>query len=139
MSVVPDGAPEEPISKPDEAESFSDTNTDAESASCVDLSVASKSVKKKKIKETREFRDQQKQSEKRSRTAFSHSSGEGTVRIGNDVAQLIELESTTRDVPVSIPGVVINSSPILSEGDDVTTDTNALGVPSFFIHDGLDG
>ena len=49
-AVVPDGAPEEPISKPDEAESFSDTNTDAEDASCVDPSVASKSVKKKKKK-----------------------------------------------------------------------------------------
>jgi hypothetical protein len=131
-AVVPDGAPEEPISKPDEAESFSDTNTDAEDASCVDPSVASKSVKKKKIKETREFRDQQKQSEKRSRTAFSNSSGEEAVRIGNDVAQLVELEATTREVPVSIPGVVINSSPILSEGDDdVPTDTFALGVQSF--------
>ena len=130
-AVVPDGAPEEPISKPDEAESFSDTNTDAEDASCVDPSVASKSVKKKKIKETREFRDQQKQSEKRSRTAFSHSSGEEAVRIRNDVAQLVELGSTTREVPLSIPGVVSNSSPILSEGDDMPTDTIALEVPSF--------
>jgi hypothetical protein len=93
--VVPDGAPEDPISMPEEAESFSDTNSDADDASCVDPSAASKSVKKKKIKETREFRDQQKQSEKRSRTAFSQSSGEETVRIGNDVAQLVELESTT--------------------------------------------
>ena len=130
-AVVPDGAPEEPISKPDEAESFSDTNTDAEDASCVDPSVASKSVKKKKKKETREFRDQQKQSEKRSRTAFSHSSGEEAERIGNDVAQLVELGATTREVPVSILGVVINSSPILSEGDDKPTDTIALEVPSF--------
>ncbi len=130
-AVVPDGAPEDPISRPDEAESFYDTKTDAEDASCVDPSVASKSVKKKKIKETREFHDQKKQSEKRSRTAFSHSSGEEAVRIGNDVAQLVELGATTREVPDSIPGVVINSSPILSEGDDMPTDTVALGVQSF--------
>jgi hypothetical protein len=39
--------------------------------------------------------------------------------------------ATTREVPVSIPGVVINSSPILSDGDDMPTDTVALGVPSF--------
>ena len=62
--AIPDGAPEDPISNPDEAEPFSGTNTDTEDASCVDSSVASKSVRKKKIKETREFRDQQKKSEK---------------------------------------------------------------------------
>ncbi len=62
--VVPDKAPEHSISKPDGVESSSDTDADAEDTSCVDLSVVSKSVKKKKMKETREFRDQQKQSKK---------------------------------------------------------------------------
>ncbi len=38
-----------PISKPDGSESSSDTDADAEDTSCVDSSVASKSVKKKKI------------------------------------------------------------------------------------------
>jgi hypothetical protein len=126
--VVPDGAPEVPISRPDEAESFSDTNTDVEDVSCVDPSVTSKSVKKKKIKETREFQDEQKQSEKRIRTAFSHSSGEEAIKIENDIAQVVELGSPTREVPVLIPGVVINSSPILSEGNDVPTDTIPPGV-----------
>ena len=44
---------------------------------------------------------------------------------------MVELGATTREVPVSILGVVINSSPILSEGDDMPTDTIALEVPSF--------
>ncbi|XP_045023985.1 uncharacterized protein LOC123468971 [Daphnia magna] len=42
--VVFDKAPEDPISKPDEAESLSDTDSDAEDSSCVDSSVASYSV-----------------------------------------------------------------------------------------------
>jgi hypothetical protein len=57
--------------------------------------------------------------------------GEEAVRIGNDEAQLVELGSMTREVPVSIPGVVINSFLILSEGDDMPTDTIAIGVPFF--------
>jgi hypothetical protein len=63
-AVVLYKAPEDQISKPDGDESSSDTDADAEDTSCLSSSVASKSVKKKKMKETREFRDQQKQSKK---------------------------------------------------------------------------
>ncbi len=59
--VVLDGALEDPFSKPDGTEFSSDTDSDAEDTYCVCSSVTSKSVKKKKIKHTREFRDQQKQ------------------------------------------------------------------------------
>jgi hypothetical protein len=55
--VVLDGAPEDPISKPDGTESSSDTDADAEDTNCVGSSSASKSVKKKKMKQTREFLD----------------------------------------------------------------------------------
>jgi hypothetical protein len=58
--IVLDGAPEDPISNPDGTESSSDTDADAEDTNCVGSSIASKSVKKKKMKQTREFRDQQK-------------------------------------------------------------------------------
>jgi hypothetical protein len=128
--VVLDGAPEDPISKPDGTESSSDTDSDAEDTNCVGSSVASKSVKKKKIKHTREFRDHQKQSKKRSRTASSSGSGEVAEEIVSGVAQLVELGSPTREVPVSIPGVDINSFPALSGGNDVPPAPNAPGVPS---------
>ncbi|KAK4030432.1 hypothetical protein OUZ56_023499 [Daphnia magna] len=106
--VVFDKAPEDPISKPDEAESLSDTDSDAEDTSCVDSSVASYSVRKKKMKETREFRDQQKQSKKRSRTASSHSPVEEAEEIETGVARLVELGSPTREVSVSIPDQMDN-------------------------------
>ncbi|KAK4030460.1 hypothetical protein OUZ56_023605 [Daphnia magna] len=128
--VVFDKAPEDPISKPDEAESLSDTDSDAEDTSCVDSSVVSYSVRKKKMKETREFRDQQKQSKKRSRTASSHSPVEEAEEIESDVARLVELGSPTREVSVSIPGVDTNSFPTFMGGDDVPPDTIAPGVPS---------
>ncbi|EFX69571.1 hypothetical protein DAPPUDRAFT_258380 [Daphnia pulex] len=50
--VILDGAPEDPISKPDGTESSSGTDSDAEDTNCVGSSVASKSVKKKKMKQT---------------------------------------------------------------------------------------
>ncbi|KAK4030452.1 hypothetical protein OUZ56_023546 [Daphnia magna] len=129
--VVFDKAPEDPISKPDEAESLSDTDSDAEDTSCVDSSVASYSVRKKKMKETREFRDQQKQSKKRSRTASSHSPVEEAEEIESDVARLVELGSPTLEVSGSIPSVDTNSFPTLSGGgDDVPADTIAPRVPS---------
>ncbi|KAI9550752.1 hypothetical protein GHT06_004945 [Daphnia sinensis] len=110
--VVLNKAPEDPISKPVEAESLSDTDSNAEDTSCVDSSVASKWVRKKKMKETREFRDQQKQSKKRT-------------------PRLVEPGSPTREVPGSLPGVDTNSSPIvLGGGDEVPPDTFASGVPS---------
>ncbi|KZR96929.1 Uncharacterized protein APZ42_008463 [Daphnia magna] len=129
-AVVFKKAPEDPILKPDEAESLFDTDADAEGTSCVDSSVASYSVRKKKMKETREFRDQQKQSKKRSRTASSHSPVEEAEEIESDVACLVELGAPTREVPVSIPGVDTISFPTLSEGDDVPPDTIAPGVPA---------
>ncbi|EFX64271.1 hypothetical protein DAPPUDRAFT_118331 [Daphnia pulex] len=128
--VVLDGAPEDPISKPDGTESSSDTDADAEDTNCVGSSVASKLVKKKKMKQTREFRDQQKQSKKRSRTASSCGSGEVAEEIESGVAQMVELGSPTREVPVSIPGVDINSFPALSGGNDVPPAPISPGVPS---------
>ena len=128
--VVLDGAPEDPISKPDGTESSSDTDADAEDTNCVGSSVASKLVKKKKMKQTREFRDQQKQSKKRSRTASFSRSGEVAEEIESGVAQLVELGSPTREVPVSIPGVDINSFPALSGGNDVPPAPISPGVPS---------
>lgn len=127
--VVLDGAPEDPISNPDGTESSSDTDADAEDTNCVGSSIASKSVKKKKMKQTREFRDQQKQSKKRSRTASSSGSGEVAEEIESGVAQLVELESPTQEVPVSIPGVDINSFPALSGGNDVPPAPISPGVP----------
>ncbi|KAI9550943.1 hypothetical protein GHT06_004471 [Daphnia sinensis] len=119
--VVLNKAPEDPISKPVEAESLSDTDSNAEDTSCVDSSVASKSVRKKKMKETREFRDQQKQSKK----------GLEPEEIESNVARLVEPGSPTREVPGSLPGVDTNSSPIvLGGGDEVPPDTFASGVPS---------
>jgi hypothetical protein len=128
--VVFDKAPEDPISKPNEAESISDTDADAEDTNCVDSSVASYSVRKTKMKETREFRDQQKQSKKRrSRSASSHSPIEKAGEIESDVARLVELGSPTPEVQVSIPGVDTISFPTFSEGGDVPLDTIAPGVP----------
>ncbi|EFX67511.1 hypothetical protein DAPPUDRAFT_115396 [Daphnia pulex] len=72
--VILDGAPEDPISKPDGTESSSGTDSDAEDTNCV--------------------------------------------------AQLVELGSPTREVPVSILGVDINSFP------DDPPDPIATGVPS---------
>jgi hypothetical protein len=138
--VVLDGAPEDPISKPDGTESSSDTDSDAEDTNCVGSSVASKSVKKKKIKHTREFRDQQKQSKKRSRTASSSGSGEVAEEIESGVAQLVELGSPTREVPVSIPGVDINSFPALSGGGErCSTRPNLTWSTIYSIHDRSDG
>ncbi len=71
------------------------------------------------MKQTREFRDQQKQSKKRSRTASFCGSGEVAEEIEFGVAQLVELGSPTRELPVSIPGVDINFFPALSGGNDV--------------------
>ncbi|KAK4045377.1 hypothetical protein OUZ56_032983 [Daphnia magna] len=78
--VVFDKAPEDPISKPDEAEFISDTDADAEDTSCVDSS----------------------------RTASSHSPVEEAEEIESDVACLVELGSPTREVSVTIPGVDTN-------------------------------
>ncbi|EFX65603.1 hypothetical protein DAPPUDRAFT_333018 [Daphnia pulex] len=86
--VVLDGAPEDPISKPDGTESSSDTDADAEDTNCV------------------------------------------ADEIESGVAQLVELGSPTREVPVSIPGVDINSFPALSGGNDVPPATISPGVPS---------
>ncbi|KAI9550931.1 hypothetical protein GHT06_001741 [Daphnia sinensis] len=113
--VVLNKAPEDPISKPVEAESLSDTDSNAEDTSCADS----------------EFRDQQKQSKKRTRTASSLSSGEEPEEIESNVARLVEPGSPTREVPGSLPGVDTNSSPIvLGGGDEVPPDTFASGVPS---------
>jgi hypothetical protein len=130
-AVVLYKAPEDPISKPNGAESSSDTDADAEDTSCLGSSVASKSVKKKKMNnETREFRDQQKQSKKRSRTTSSHSFSEEAEQIVIDVAQLVEVGSPTREVEVSIPVGDINALSIPSGSDDVLTNTISPGVSS---------
>ncbi|EFX63180.1 hypothetical protein DAPPUDRAFT_335836 [Daphnia pulex] len=82
------------------------------------------------MKQTREFRDQQKQSKKRSRIDSSSGSGEVAEEIESGVAQMVELGSPTREVPVSIPGVDINSFPALSGGNDVPPAPISPGVPS---------
>ena len=89
---------EDPISKPDGAESSSGTDDDAEDTSSVISSLPFESVKKKKMKETREFRDQQKQSKKKSRTASSHSLSEEAEQFVNDGAQWVELGSPNPEV-----------------------------------------
>ena len=68
----------------------------------------SKPLKKKKKTESREFRDQQKQSQKKSRLVPFHSTTEEAEQIVSDVAQLVEPGSPTRDDQVSIPGVAID-------------------------------
>ncbi|KAI9559532.1 hypothetical protein GHT06_013530 [Daphnia sinensis] len=119
--VVLNKAPEDPISKPVEAESLSDTGSNAEDTSCVDSSVASKSVRKKKTKETREFVTNKNNKKK----------GLEPEEIESNVARLVEPGSPTREVPGSLPGVDTNSSPIvLGGGDEVPPDTFASGVPS---------
>ncbi|KAI9550907.1 hypothetical protein GHT06_004528 [Daphnia sinensis] len=114
--VVLNKAPEDPISKPVEAESLL--------TPILTLKTLAVWI------QTREFRDQQKQSKKRTRTASSLSSGEEPEEIESNVARLVEPGSPTREVPGSLPGVDTNSSPIvLGGGDEVPPDTFASGVP----------
>ncbi|KZS08463.1 Uncharacterized protein APZ42_027536 [Daphnia magna] len=113
--VVFDKAPEDPISKPDEAEFISDTDADAEDTSCVDSrgnSVTNKNNKKK-----------------RSRTASSHSPVEEAEEIESDVACLVELGSPTREVSVTIPGVDTNCVSETLESLGVPLSTPSTSIP----------
>jgi hypothetical protein len=103
-AVVLYKAPEDPVSKPDGPETLSDAVSDAEDTTDVASSVASKPIRREKRKESREFRDQQKQWQKKSRTAPSESVSEEAEPNVTDVAQSFELGSPTREVQSSIPG-----------------------------------
>jgi hypothetical protein len=110
---------EDPVSKPDGSETDTAEDTDAEDPLSVSSEAVPRPVSKKKKKGSREFRDQEKQSRKKSRVASSQPSMEESEQILPDIAQLLEVESPTREVQGSNPGGDVNSFSSISGRDDV--------------------
>ncbi len=118
-AVVLYKTPEVPVSKPDGSETDTAEDTDAEDPLSVSSEAVPRPVSKKKKKGSREFRDQEKQSRKKSRVVSSQPSMEESEQILPDIAQLVEDESPTREVQGSNPGGDVNSFSSISGRDDV--------------------
>jgi hypothetical protein len=116
---VPFKAVEDPSSTLDGSGTDTAEDTDAEDPLSVSSEAVPRPASKKKKKESREFRDQEKKSRKKSRVVPSQSTMEELEQILPDIAQLIEVESLTRDVQGSNPGGDVNSFFSISGRDDV--------------------